>query len=294
MQEFEVVGRELAAVAGKEIVTGKAVYTPDLVFPNMLVGKLLYSPYASARILKLDVKKAREIPGVAAVMTADDIPGENSYQYWYSDQPLLVTDQVRYRGDALAMVAADSEEIAQEALEAIEVKYEPLDGVFDLDEAMKPGSNRVWEEKENIHSHRIEGWGDIEEGFARADVIVEDTYVTSYQEHAMLETESAVALKDLDGTMLVYASAQAPHRDRIQIARALGVPDAMVREITPNIGGAFGAKDEAHIQIHAALLANHTGRPVRIVKTREESIHTHVKRHPIKFTIRREPLRTEK
>lgn len=286
MRDFEIVGKGMAAIGGRDVVTGKAVYTPDIEVPGMLVGKLLYSPYASARILKLDVTKARQIPGVAAVMTADDIPGENSYQYWYSDQPLLVKDQVRYRGDALAAVAAETEEIAMQALDAIEVEYEPLEGIFDPVEAMKPGAKKVWEEKENIHSHQVESWGDIEEGFSQADVIVENTFQTSYQEHAMLETESAVAILDLDGSVLVYASAQAPHRDRIQIARALGVPEAMVREITPHIGGAFGGKDEAHIQVHAALLTNQTKKPVRIVRTREESILTHVKRHPIKTSYR--------
>ena len=282
MGEYEVVGKGMAAIGGQDIVTGKAVYTPDIEILDMLVGKLLYSPYACARILKLDVEKARAIPGVAAVMTADGIPGENSYQYWYSDQPLLVKDQVRYRGDALAAVAAETEEIALAALAAIEVEYEPLEGIFDANEAMQPGARKVWDDKENIHSHHVESWGDIEEGFAKADVVVENTFQTSYQEHAMLETESAVAMLDLDGSVVVYASAQAPHRDRIQIARALGVPEAMVREITPHIGGAFGGKDEANIQIHAALLANQAKKPVRIVRTREESILTHVKRHPIK------------
>ncbi len=286
MSEYEVVGKDHPAIHGLDVVTGKAVYSPDLEFPGMLVGKLLYSPYASARILNLDVSQARSIPGVAAVMTAEDIPGENSYLYWYSDQPLLVEDQIRYRGDALAAVAAETEEIAQAALEAIKVEYEPLDGVFDIEEAIQPGAKKVWSDKENIHSHHIEEWGDIEEGFKEADVVVEGVYQTSYQEHAMLETESAVALLDHDGTVLVYASAQAPHRDRIQIARALGLPEARVREITPHIGGAFGAKDEANIQVHAALLAFQTGRPVKVIKTREESILTHVKRHPIRMTYR--------
>ncbi len=286
MPGFDVVGKDIAAVGARDVVTGKAVYSPDLEFPNMLVGKLLYSPHACARILKLDVTKARQIPGVAAVMTGADIPGENSYLYWYPDQPLLVEDQVRYIGDAVAMVAAESEEIAQAALEAIKVEYQPLEGIFDPEEAMKPEAVRVWAEKENTHSHFVEAWGDIEAGFDEADVIIENTYITPFEEHAMLETESAVAYVDFDGTMVVYASAQAPHRDRIQIARALGVPEAMVREITPHIGGAFGAKDEAHIQIHAALLAQKTGLPVQIVKTREESIRTHVKRHLTKIRYR--------
>lgn len=286
MPEFDVVGKQMAAVGSREVVTGKAAYSPDLEFPNMLVGKLLYSPHACARILEIDVGKARAIPGVAAVITAKDIPGENSYLYWYSDQPLLVEDQVRYQGDAIAAVAAESEEIALAALDAIEVKYDPIEGVFDPEKAMLPGAKRVWPEKENLHSHYVDEWGDIKAGFDQADVIIENTYQTSYEEHAMLETESAVAHMDNDGTVVVYASAQAPHRDRIQIARALGLPEAMVREITPHIGGAFGAKDEANIQIHAALLAYKTGRPVRIVKSREESIRTHVKRHPAKIRYR--------
>ena len=286
MPKFDVVGKNLAAVGSQAVVTGKAVYSPDLEFPDMLVGKLLYSPHACARIIDLDVTAARAMPGVAAVMTADDIPGENSYLYWYPDQPLLVKDQVRYQGDAVAAVAAETEEIAMSALEAIKVSYEVVEGVFDPEEAMKPGSNRVWPDKENIQSHYVDEWGDIEQGFEAADVIVENTYTTHYEEHAMLETESAVAYVEPDGTIVVYASAQAPHRDRMQIARALGLPEATVREITPNIGGAFGAKDEAHIQIHAALLAYQTERPVKIVRTREESIQTHVKRHPSKIRYR--------
>jgi CO/xanthine dehydrogenase Mo-binding subunit len=286
MAEFDVVGKRLAAVNSRAVVTGKAVYCPDLEFSNMLVGKLLYSPYPCARIQRLDVSKSRALPGVAVVLTAEDIPGENSYLYWYPDQPLLVSDQVRYCGDALAAVAAETESIAQTALEAIEVEYTPLEGVYDPEEAMQPGARRVWADKDNVHCHYVDEWGDIDAGFAQADVIIENSYTTQYVEHAMLETESAVAYVDEDGTLVVYASAQAPHRDRIQIARALGLPEVMVREITPHIGGAFGAKDEAHIQIHAALLAYKSGRPVKIVRTREESIRTHVKRHPTRIHYR--------
>jgi CO/xanthine dehydrogenase Mo-binding subunit len=286
MPELNIVGKPLAAVGSQAIVTGKAVYSPDLELPQMLVGKLLYSPFASARIIRLDVTQARAIPGVRAVLTADDIPGENSYLYWYPDQPLLIPDQVRYQGDAVAAIAAESEEIAQAAVEAILVEYEPLEGTYDPEEAMQPDAIQVWPDKGNVQSHYVDQWGDIDVGFSQADVIVEGTYATHYEEHAMLETESAVAYLEPDGTVVVYASAQAPHRDRLQIARALGLPEAKVREITPHIGGAFGAKDEANIQIHAALLAYETGQPVRIVRTREESIRTHVKRHPARIRYR--------
>jgi len=286
MKEFNVIGKKLAAVGGQDVVTGKAKYSPDLELPKMLVGKLLYSPHACARIIELDVSKARELDGVAAVLTAEDIPGENSYLYWYPDQPLLVSDQIRYNGDAVAIVAAENEEIATAALDAIRVVYEPLEGVFDPEQALNQGTRRVWDEKENLHSHYISEWGDVELGFAQADVIIENTYSTHYQEHAMLETESAVAYIDHDGTIVVYASTQAPHRDQIQIARALNIPEVMVREITPRIGGAFGAKDEANVQIYAALLTYATQRPVKIIRSREESIRTHVKRHPAKIKYR--------
>jgi CO/xanthine dehydrogenase Mo-binding subunit len=286
MREFDIVGKRLSAVNGRSVVTGKAIYCPDLEFPNMLVGKLLYTPYPCARIRRLDVSRAREIPGVVVILIAKDIPGENSYLYEYSDQPLLVVDQVRYCGDAIVAVAAETEEIAKTALEAIEIEYTPLEGVYDPEEAMKPDALRVWADKDNVHSHYVCEWGNIKIGFSQADLIIENVYTTQYVEHAMLETESAVAYVDYDGSLVVYASAQAPHRDRKQIARALGVPEAMVRVITPYIGGAFGAKDEAHVQIHAALLAYQSGRPVKIVRTREESIQTHVKRHPTRIRYR--------
>lgn len=280
MPELNVVGKQMEAVGSRIVVTGKAAYCPDLDFPDMLFGKLLYSAHPCARIVSLDVNKARSLPGVVAVLTAQDIPGENSYLYWYADQPLLVDDQVRYIGDAIVAIAAETEEIAVNALDTVEVEYQPLDGIFDVENAMKSKAPRVWEDKENIHSHYVSEWGDLEKGFAQADIIVENTYRTQYIEHAMMETESSVAYIDHDGTIIVYASSQAPHRDRIQIARALDVAEVQVRVITPPIGGAFGAKDEANIQIHAALLAYKTGRPVKVVRSREESIQTHVKRHP--------------
>lgn len=282
MTDFSVIGRQVDAIRSREVVTGQARYCPDIRLPRMLVGKLLYTKHACARIKRLDVSAARELPGVAAVLTSKDIPGENSYFYANpADQPLLVPDMVRYQGDALAAVAAESEEVARAALDAIQVEYEPLAGVYDVLEAMKPGAQQVWPERGNVYDHLIINHGDIEAGFRQADVIIENTFYTPLVEHAFLETEGAVAYMDEDGAMVVYSTCQAPHRDRLQIARALGMPENRVRVITPHIGGAFGGKDEAHVQIHAALLAQASGRPVRIIRSREESILTHVKRHPV-------------
>jgi CO/xanthine dehydrogenase Mo-binding subunit len=286
MAELAIVGKKAWAVGGDDILTGQARYCRDLNFPGMLVGKVLYSQHPHARITKLDVNVAREMPGVAAVLTCQDIPGENSYLYAEADQPLLVSEIVRYQGDALAILAAGDEAGAQAALQAIVVEYEPLPGVFDPLEAVKPGANRVWPDRSNVHDHLIIEHGDIEAGFAAADVVIDHTYDTPLIEHAFLEPECAVALVEADGSLVVYSPGQAPHRDRRQIARSLAVPEAMVRVIYPAIGGAFGGKDEIHVQIHAALLAQATGRPVLLERSREESIRTHVKRHPIRIRYR--------
>ncbi len=276
-----IVGKNANVVGGLDIVNGQARYSADLKMPDMLVGKLLYSKHPSARIIKLDVSKARALPGVVAVLTYTDVPGKNSYLYVYDDQPLLVSEIVRYQGDIIAAVAAENEEAALSALDAIELEYELLPGVFDPIEAMKPDSLRVWPGKDNIAAHIVEEQGDINLGFEQADIIIENTYTTQRVEHAFLETESALAYIDEDRTLVVYASTQAPHSDRKQIARSLALPENRVRVIVPFVGGGFGGKTEANVQIHAALLAYITHRPVQIKRTRAESILTHVKRHPM-------------
>ncbi len=292
MDNLEVVGKPASALKGQEVVTGRARYCADLRFPGMLVGRLLYTRHPCAEITRLDVSRARRLPGVAAVLTHQDIPGHNSYNYHgLTDQPLLAAGRVYYQGDALAAVAAESEAAAQAALQAIEVEYRVLPGIYDVEQAMQPGALQVWLERPNIYDRTVMESGSLAQGFAQAEVIIEQTYTTQLVEQAFLETECAVALVDPDGNIVVYESAQAPHRDRMQIARALGIPESQVRVIVPRIGGAFGGKDEAHVQIHAALLAQATGRPVRIQRTREESMLTHCKRHPLTIRYRSGALR---
>ena len=279
--ESRVVGQWVPATGAEDIVTGSARYCPDIDLPGMLTGKLLYSPHARARIKKLDVSSAREIPGVFAVLTHADIPGENSYLYSQPDQPLLAIDEVRFQGDAVAAVAAKDEATADAALEAIQVEYEALEGVFDPLKAMQADAIQVVDGEENVIMSQMYRTGDVEAALDSADVIVENTYHTQWAEHAFLETEGGVALVDEDGVLTVYSSCQAPHRDRMQVARTLAMPESMVRVITPYIGGAFGGKDEAHVQMHVALLAHAANRPVRLIRSRRESILTHVKRHPM-------------
>ena len=280
MPETAVVGEWAAAPGAREIVTGQARYCPDIHLPGILCGKLLYSPHARARIVKLDVSKARELPGVLAVITHADIPGENSYLYAVPDQPLLVVDEIRFQGDALAAVAAVDEQTADAALAAIEVEYEALPGIFHPLEAMQDGADQIVAGEDNVMLSKLYRAGNVEAAIASADVVIENTYRTQWAEHAFLETEGGVGVVDDNGGITVYSSCQAPHRDRMQIARALGMPENMVRVIAPCIGGAFGAKDEAHVQIHAALLAHAARRPVHVIRKRRESMLTHVKRHP--------------
>ena len=281
MIDSNVIGQWVPATGAGDIVTGAARYCPDLDFPGILTGKLLYSPHARARIKKLDVHAARKIPGVFAVLTHADIPGENSYLYSHPDQPLLANGEVRFQGDAVAAVAAQDEKTADAAMRAIQVEYEVLAGIFDPLEAMQASADQIVEGEENVIMSQTYRAGDVEAALSMADVIVENTYQTQWAEHAFLETEGAVALVDDEGVLTVWSSCQAPHRDRMQIARSLGMPESMVRVITPYIGGAFGGKDEAHVQMHAALLAVAAKRPVRLIRGRRESILTHVKRHPV-------------
>ncbi len=283
MTDFAVIGKRTPAKGYRDIITGKAKYTTDFYSSEMLIGRLLYTQHPYARVLKIDATKARQIPGVMAVLTGEDIPGENSYDLYDTDQPLLIETGscTRYQGDALVAVAAIDESTVQAALDAIKVEYEPIKGIFDVMEAVKPGAQQVWPDRGNIYAHHLAEQGDVEAGFAEADIIIENIYNTQLMEQAFLEPEGAVSKHDENGVIVVYAGCQAPHRDRRQIARSLGLPESQVRVIVPYVGGAFGGKDETHVQIHAALLTQCTGKPVRMIRTREESIRTHVKRHPI-------------
>jgi CO/xanthine dehydrogenase Mo-binding subunit len=268
------------------MVTGRAKYAADLSFPDMLWGKLLYAPQAPALIKSIDTSEAAESEGVVAVMTAADIPGLKYYNYALPDMPILAIDRVRYTGEAVAMVAAETLELAQRAVAKIAVEYEPVEGIFDPHQAMKDGAPRIQDDKENVLDHALIEWGDLERGFSEAAVVVEQTYQTPLIEHAFLETEASVALCDEDNNVTVYSPTQSPHRDRRQIAAVLGLPEPKVQVIVPPVGGGFGGKAELAVQPHAALLACKTLRPVKVVRTREESIRGHVKRHPMTISYK--------
>jgi selenium-dependent xanthine dehydrogenase len=273
-----IVGHDLPRPDARAKVTGRATFAADLYFEDMLFAKVLRSEYPHAKILSVDTERAKALPGVAAVITADDVPGEKNHGLARLDWPVLAYDKVRYLGDAIAVVAAESEAIATEALKLIEVGYEPLTVVASAAAALEPDAPLVHEEG-NILEHIRLRRGDVEKGFAEADVIVEQEYRTPFGDHLFLEPEAAVGLLDGEGRVVVYVGSQIPFSDRAQTAASLGLPQDRVRVIQTKVGGAFGGKEDIAGQIHVALLARITGRPVKLVYTREESMVSHPKRH---------------
>ncbi|MCL4458436.1 MAG: molybdopterin-dependent oxidoreductase [Chloroflexi bacterium] len=274
-----LVGASILRSDAKDKVTGRAIYAADLFFPNMLYGQALRAQLPHAEIIRIDTSKARAMAGVEAVLTAEDVPGENSFGIIFSDQPVLCRDRVRYMGDAVALVAAISPEVASRACQEIVVEYRELPAVFSAQEALAPDAPQIHAEG-NIANRITIDKGDIERGFCMADVVIENTYDTPFAEHAFLEPEAGMAVPDNDGGVTVYVGSQDPFGDRRQVAQALGLSEEKVRIVHTVTGGAFGGKDDISLQIHVALLALKTGRPAKMVFSREESMIVHPKKHP--------------
>jgi len=275
------IGKKVTQVLSKEKVTGKIKYPSDQYSENLIWGKVLRSKYPHALIKKIDISKALKLNGVVAVLTYKDIPGLNGFGIAIQDQPVLCYDKVRYIGDAVALVACETKELLDKAIDLIEVDYEPLPVVEDPLKALEKDSPKV-HENGNIHLHTKIDKGDIEKGFKEADLIIENEYRTGRQEHAYLETESGFAFYDEDEDLLtIFCGGQYPFRDQIQIARVLAIDPRKIRVIDEPMGGGFGGKDEITTQIHLALLAYHTKRPVKMEIERDESIVFSWKKHPM-------------
>ncbi|MBP7687443.1 MAG: molybdopterin-dependent oxidoreductase [Thermoflexales bacterium] len=282
---YAVVGEALPRADAVAKVTGAAIYTDDVVFGDMLWGATLRANIPHALIKKIDTSKAKALPGVHAVLTHEDVPGRKNHGLVTIDWPVLCYDKVRYVGDAIAIVAADDLDTAKEALKLIEVEYEPLPIVDSAEYAHQPDAPKV-HEKGNLLKHIKVTKGDIDEGFAQSDVIIERTYHTASTEHAFLEPECAVGRMTDDGRYEIYVGSQISYQDREQVAYSLGVPESQVRIIGTLIGGGFGGKEDIMGQIHVALLAKVTGRPVKMLYTRHESLIVHPKRHATKITVK--------
>ncbi|MDW7977575.1 MAG: xanthine dehydrogenase family protein molybdopterin-binding subunit [Candidatus Caldarchaeum sp.] len=275
--EARWVGREIARRDALEKASGKTKFASDMVPDNLLWVATLRSKHPHARILKIDVSKAAKMPGVVGVFTHRDVPN-NRYGVFFKDRPVLCDDRVRYIGDPVALVAAESREEAEEAVDEILVEYEPLPVVSDPLKALDPASFKIHENGNVCRATRIT-FGDVEKALQDCKAVVENTYRTMPQIHAYLETEAGVSYIDDKGRITVVAGGQSPYRDHHEIVSTLNLPADKVRVVIPNVGGAFGGKDDISVQIHLALVTWKTGRPARLVWSREESTISGTKRH---------------
>jgi CO/xanthine dehydrogenase Mo-binding subunit/aerobic-type carbon monoxide dehydrogenase small subunit (CoxS/CutS family) len=272
-----VLGRSLVRVDGVPKVMGMAQYTEDLKRPGMLHGTMLVSPHSHARILSIDSSRALLVQGVVAVLTSKDVPGPNHFGIVVKDQPFLAVDKVRYIGDPVAVVIAHDKHTASLGAKEIHVDYEVLPAIFDPRKAMEKDAVQI-HTRGNILIHRKIRMGNIGDGFNRADIIARRKCTTPMVEHAYIEPEAALAY--WEGEMLtIQCPTQAPHYNRFEIARMLNLPVSRVRVIQAATGGGFGGKVELLLQHLVALGTYVTGRPVKMVLTREESFLTSTKRH---------------
>jgi len=286
-QPLHAVGTVQPRPDAWEKVTGKAVYTDDLHFPGMLHAAVRRAEIPAGVLRALDVAAARTAPGGIAVLTAADLPAAHTHGLISRDWPILVGvgEEVRYVGDALAIVAAESRTAALEAVRRIRVDIEPLEPLTDPVQAHHPEARRIHPDG-NLLKHIKVRKGDVEQGFAEADVVLEHTFYTPPYDHAFMEPECSVARPTADGRMEVYVGSQIPYADREQVALALGWPQERVRIVGQVMGGGFGGKEDIAGQIHAALLAQATGRPVKLLFDRRESLLVHPKRHATRITVR--------
>ncbi|HEY3712280.1 MAG TPA: xanthine dehydrogenase subunit D [Amycolatopsis sp.] len=261
-------------------VRGEFAYSSDLWHEDMLWGATLRSPHPHARIVRLDVSRALAQPGVHAVLTHEDVPGENLYGLKYQDTPALAEDRVRFQGEPVAILAADHPEIARQALKEIEVEYEVLEPITDPERAAHDATLPKLHPDGNVVRYQRILKGDPD---AAAEVVVSGIYEIGMQDQAFLGPESGLAVPDDDGGVDLYLATQWLHVDQRQTAKALGLPPEKVRLTLSGVGGAFGGREDLSMQIHSCLLALRTGRPVKMVYNREESFFGHVHRHPAKM-----------
>ena len=293
MDDLKVVGHPVTRIDVDEKVTGTATYGYDLVLPDMLHGKVLFSTRAHARIVRIDLEKARRHPGVVAVISGDDTPWTHGESI--KDKPFLAQGKVRYIGEPVAAVAAVDEDTAQAALKLIEVEYEDLPAYFTPEEACQPGAVAIHEEFEdyrkapfivgapmpNVCEHFKLRTGDTAEGFRQSDMVLEEKYYVPIIQHAAMEPHSAHAQVDPDsGRVTVWVANDAPFRALTEVSEALGLPQEQIRLINPLQGGGFGSKGGLKLEPIAMGLAFHTGgRPVRVKFNREETFISTLVRH---------------
>lgn len=279
--EYSVLGKSVIKKDTMEKITGTAKFAADMEMPNMLYGGVFRSTICHGVIKSFDASAALAIPGVVTVRTSKDIPGKNRIGIIIKDEPILVDDKIRRYGDAIAVVAAETPELVQEALDAIKVEYEEYEPVLSMERAAEADAPIV-HGTTNVHQKKHLEHGNVDEAFAKCDIIIENDYETPMLSHMFIEPDAGIATYE-NGIMTVYCSTQNPHYDRGEIAGMLGFPQNRVSTIQVTTGGGFGGKLDISVQCHAALLSYYTGRPVKIVRSRLESTMVSSKRHPMKM-----------
>jgi CO/xanthine dehydrogenase Mo-binding subunit len=289
-----IVGTEIARHDAIEKVQGRTVYAADFALPGMLHAMLKRSDYAHARVVRVDTAAAKAIDGVVAVYTAADVP-QNTVWVDVPGQTLevgalkarsnvLAEEVVRYHGEPIALVAAESEDAALAAVEAIEVEYEPLPVIDDAERALDPDAPQLHETGNLLAAWQLEE-GEVEAGLEGADVVVEHEYGTQFIDHAYLEPEAGVAWRDTDGVITIRAATQVVEHFR-DVARILDLPDNKVRVITPYVGGGFGGKEDMTVEPYLGIVVALTGRPTRMIWSRQESLQARQNRHAVRMRYR--------
>ncbi len=287
IHNHKTVGHSHLRPEAVEKVTGEAIYTDDLTFDGMLFAKARRAMIPHGFLTKLDVSKAKALPGVVAVLTAEDIPGEHNHGLVIYDWPAIVGigERVRYVGDSIAIVAAETQDIAEQASALIEAEFDLQPVITDPVQARQDGVPQI-HEKGNLLKHIKVRKGDMDAGFAKADLVFEHTFHTPATDHAFIEPECSIGVPLADGRMEIYVGSQIPYQDKTQVARALGWDESRIRVVGQLMGGGFGGKEDIMGQIHVALLANGTQRPVKLLFDRHESLLVHPKRHATQIRVK--------
>lgn len=277
--ELTTIGKSETRKDAPAKARGQAQYVGDIPVENLVTGLVLRSPHHHARIIRIDAAGAITLPGVIAVITAEDIPGERVHGPLVQDQPVLAMDVVRHMGEPVALVIAENKACAEAALAQVRVDYEPLPAVFDAVDALQPDAPLVHPGGNLLTEYDVSS-GDVNAGFAQSDLILEETFQAPRISPAYMEAEASLAYFDDEGKLTVVVSSQKPFDDRMHIAQVTGLPLEEVRVKSAVVGGAFGGKEDSELHILAGLSAWLTKRPVRFLNTRWESFLAHPKRHP--------------
>ncbi len=288
-ENFSIIGNRMPKIEGFEKANGSALYADDLVLPNMLIGKILRSPHPHALIKSIDTRKAEALPGVKAVMVGSELTEHYGVLPASQDETVLCIDRVRYIGDGVAAVAAVDEETAEKACELIKVEYEVLKPCLTIEDGFREDLPKMHAHTKtaNVMKEVHQEFGNVEEGFAESDFVIENEYFFEGNTHVPLEPHCALAQFGTDGKLTIWSSTQTPHYLHVALANVLKMPRSHIRVIKPHIGAGYGGKSEPFdLEFCTAWLSKKSGRPVKILYTREEVFYAHRGRQPMKMILK--------